>query len=122
MRYYLGVSPAGPTVFSHIHKDDTGEPLLLVDEGAAKKLRLNFSDWLESGETISSATVTTENCTVSLSTSSPNVDLTISAVTSYAYGRAIVLVTSSTGEIWRQVIRIRRTNRYTEEQKYRDYA
>lgn len=96
--------------------------MLLLDEGAATKLRLNFGDWLESGETISSATVTAESCTVSTSTSSPNIDLTISAATSFSDGQVKVLATSSTGQIYRQVVKVRRTNRYTDEQRYRDYA
>jgi hypothetical protein len=122
MRFYLGIDPAGSyNVQRGVRVDDTGEPLLLVDEGEIVRLRINMADWLETGETISSSTSTSTNCTVSRATATPNVDLTISLVTSYAYGTATVLITSSTGDVWRGVIRIRRRNRYTDEQTYRDY-
>lgn len=122
MKHYLGISPEGPTVFRHVRKDDTGEPLILLDQDASTGLRVNLADWLEDGETISSASVTAENCTATLDTASPNVDLTISAAVSFNWGRAVLLITSSEGDILRQVVKIRRTNRYTDEQKYRDYA
>lgn len=120
MRHYLGVSPSGPTVFNNVRKDETGEPSLLIDKDAIVKLRVNFSDWLDSGETISSATATAENCTVSTSTSSPNVDLTVSAVT--YNGQITLVVTSSNSLAYTGIIRTRRTNRYADERTYRDYS
>lgn len=122
MRRYLGISPTGETVFHNVRRDETGEPLLLVDESAITKLRVNFSDWLESGETITAATATAKSCTVSAATASPNVDLTISAVTSYDQGSITLVATCSNGEVWRSIIRVRRTNRYTDETTYRDYT
>ena len=122
MRHYLGISSTGEAVFHNVRRDETGEPLLLVDESAVTKLRVNFDDWLESGETITAATVTAKNCTVSAATASPNVDLTISAVTSYDQGSITLVVTCSNGEVWYSKIRVRRTNRYTDEQTYRDYT
>ena len=122
MRHYLGISSAGPTVFRNVRRDVTGEPLLLVDQDAACRLRVNFSDWLESGETISSITVSGESCTVSSALSSPNVTLTISAVTNSYDGRITLKATASTGEIWRGIIRVRRPNRYGDEQPFRDYV
>lgn len=121
MRHYIGITPSGPTVLRNVHKDATGEPLLFVDQDATTKLRINFSAWLESGQSISSATVTAENCTVSTSTSSPNIDVTLSSVTSYNDGKITILATCSNGEIYRGIIRVRRTNRYTDEQRFRDY-
>lgn len=121
-RHYIGFNSSGVRILRNIRKHDTGEPMLFVDEGEAKKLVLDFSDWLSTDETIASATVTTENCTATVTTASPLVTLSITNAASYTYGRAILLVTSSAGEIVRQVIRIRRTNRYTDEQKYRDYT
>ena len=122
MRRYLGISPMGETVFHNVRRDETGEPLILVDKDAIIKLRVNFADWLESGENISSVTTTGENCTISTSTTSPNVDITISNVTSHEYGQIALVATSSTGEVWRSIINVRRTNRYTDEQTYRDYT
>lgn len=120
MRHYLGISPAGPAVFNNVRREDTGEPLLLLDRTAVAKLRVNFSDWLDSGETISSVATTAQNCTVSASTSSPNVDLTISDVT--FDGMITMTVTGSTGLAYTGTIRTRRTNRYGDERSYRDYA
>lgn len=111
----------GETVFHNVRKDETGEPLILIDQDAKKTLRINFADWLE-GETITAATTSAQNCTVSTSTSTPNIDLTISAVTSYDDGRITLTATSSGGDIWRSIIRVRRTNRYTDEQTFRDYT
>lgn len=120
MRHYLGVSPSGPTVFSNVRKDETGEPLLLIDPTAVAKLRVNFADWLESGETISTVATTAENCTVSTSTTSPNVDLTISNVS--FDGQILLTVTSSASLAYTGIIRTRRTNRYADERTYRDYS
>lgn len=122
MRHYLGISPMGETVLRNVRKDLTGEPLLLVDQDAITILRVNFSDWLEGAETIASATTSGENCTISTSTTSPNVDITISNVTNTEYGKITLTATSSTGEVWRSIINVRRTNRYTDEQTYRDYT
>lgn len=113
MRHYLGVSPQGIATLRNIRLDVTGEPLLLLDENAIAKLRVNFSDYLESGETISSATATANGCTVSTSTSSPNVTLTISEST--YDGKITLTVTTSTSEVFTQVIRVRRTQRVGDE-------
>lgn len=122
MRHYIGLTSAGPTTLRNVRRDETGEPLILIDQDAVSKLRLDFTDWLESGETLSTLTATAEGCTVSTSTSSPTSTLTISAVTSYTDGRITVLATSSTGEKWRGIIRVRRTSRYRDEQQFRDYV
>lgn len=122
MRHYIGISPSGPTVLRNLRKDETGEPLLLLDESEATTLRVNLADWLESGETVSSATATGSNCTVSASTTSPNVDITVSAATSTSYGKITIIITSSAGAVVRQIIKVRRPNRYTDEQTYRDYT
>ena len=122
MRHYIGLTNAGETILRNVRRDDTGEPLILIDKDAITKLRVDFTDWLETGETITAVTVTAQSCTVSTSTASPNVDLTISLVTSYDYGTIELVATCSNGEVWRSIIRVRRTNRYTDEQTYRDYT
>ena len=114
-RRYLGISSRGPNVFRNIRKDDTGEPLLLVDQDAVVKLTIDFADWLETDETLSSVSATARSATISVSTSSPKTVITISDVTSYHDGDITVIATSSTGEKWRGIIRVRRTNRYTDE-------
>lgn len=114
-RHYLGISARGPTVFRNIRKDDTGEPLLLIDEDAVVKLTIDYSDWLEEGETISSVSATARSCTISVATTSPRTVITISAVTSNHDGDITIVATASTGEKDRMIIRVRRTNRYTDE-------
>jgi hypothetical protein len=114
-RHYLGIAARGPTVFRNIRTDETGEPLLLVDEDAIVKLTLDWSDWLESGETIASVSATARSATISTSTTSPRSVITISDVTSNHDGDITVIAISSTGEQWRGIIRVRRTNRYKDE-------
>ena len=114
-RHYLGISARGPTVFRNVRKDDTGEPLLLIDEDEVVKLTIDYSDWLETDETLSSVSATARSCTISVATASPRTVITISAVTSNHDGDITVIATSSTGEKARDIIRVRRTNRYTDE-------
>lgn len=122
MRHYIGVSSSGPTVLRNIRKDVTGEPLLLLDQDAAARLRINFDDWLETGETISSITATAEGCTMTSALSTPNVTLTISAATNAYTGKITLKATASSGEIWRGIIRVRRPNRLGDEEAFTDYV
>lgn len=115
MRHYIGISSRGAAVYRNIRRDETGEPLLLIDEDETRKLLIDFSDWLETGETIATVTATGNGCTVTASTTSPQTTLTISDVTGYDTGDIKVLATSSTGETFRTVISARRTNRYKDE-------
>jgi hypothetical protein len=122
VRQFIGVTPKGPTTFVNVRRDETGEPLLFLDKDEVTKLRVNFTDWLESGETITSATVVARNCTASLATSSPNCDITLSAATSRSDGDVTLKVTSSTAQVWRGVIKVRQTNRYGDESTVMDYV
>lgn len=121
MRHYLGISSKGPAVFRNVYKDDTGEPLLYLDKDAVTKLQINFAQWLEGTETISSASVTAQSVTCSMSTTSPNVTLTFSGSTTYGY--VTLIVTSSTSEVYRGIIRVRQTVRYGDQTSVMsDYA
>lgn len=123
MRHYIGFTSAGPTTLRNVRLARTGEPLLLVDKDAVTKLQLDWRDWIETGETISSVAITAEGCTATVATSSPTATLTISAVSSVADdGKVTVIATSSTGEKWRGIIRVRSANRYADEQVFRDYV
>lgn len=121
-RHYIGINTTGPRVLRNVHRDITGEPLVYLDQDAVTTLRLNLSDWLETGETVSSASVTAEGVTASVSTSSPNVDVTLSAANSGGAGKITVTVTSSTAQVWRGIVWVRRTSRYGDEQSFRDYS
>jgi len=67
---------------------------------------------LESGETISSATVSADGVTAAIATSSPTVTVTLSAPTSW--GEAVVTMTLSSGEKIIERIRARITHRYAD--------
>lgn len=121
-RHYIGVTRRGITTLDNVRKDPTGEPLILMDEGEVKTLVVDFAEYLESGETVSSATADDESVTASIVTSSPTVTLTLSAATSYYDGKVTLLVTMSSGNKFRTVIRVRRTDRYTDEALESDYA
>jgi hypothetical protein len=93
-----------------------------MDENEQKTLRLNYADWLEGSETIASITTTTHGCTVTATLATPNVNLVISAATSRdEHGEVEVLATSSAGDKHRQVIKVRRIQRYGDERTYLDY-
>ena len=113
MRQYIGIGPQGIAVLRNIRADVTGEPLLLLDEDAISKLRINFSDYLESGETISSATASATGCTAAIVTATPNITLTISDST--YDGKITLTVTTSTGDVFVQIIRVRQTQRTGDE-------
>lgn len=113
MRHYIGVSPRGITVLRNVRKDTTGEPLILMDEDAVIQCQINFADYLNSGETISSATATASGCTVASAVSSPNVTLTISAPSDD--GKITIKATTSASLVFPFVLRVRKPTRYTDE-------
>jgi len=112
-RAYVGFTTRGPTVFRNVRKAQSGEILVTLDENEAKDLQLDFTGYLETGETVSSATVEPEGVTATVATTSPNVTLTLSEATKYDLsGKIETIVTFSSGEKWRQLIRVRRRSRY----------
>jgi hypothetical protein len=115
-------SPRGATTFLNVRKDRTGEPLLHLDQDEVKTLVLDFTDYLDPGETVSSATATAESVTCTPTTSSPTVSLALSAAASPDLGQVTVIVTFSSGNKWRGIIRVRRTDRFTDEALVSDYA
>lgn len=112
-RHYIGVASRGITVLRNIRTDKTGEPLLLLDEDEIARVVVNFSGYLETGETISSASIEPTGVTATASTSSPNVTLTVSG--SGYDGKITLVVTMSTGDKWRSIIRVRKTERQGDE-------
>jgi hypothetical protein len=103
-RHYIGLTARGPTTLKNVRSED-GYPLLLMEEAETRKITLNLAALLETGESISSATVAADGVTAAISTSSPNIVLTLSSPT--AWGEAIVTITLSNGEIIRQTVRAR---------------
>lgn len=121
MRHYIGMTSSGPETLRNVHREDTGEPLILVPKGATAGVRISFGDWLEGAETIASATVTARSCSAAQVLSSPNLDVTISAVTSRSSGGLDIVVTSSTGAKWAGTVHVRQPDRYGDEQALWDY-
>lgn len=80
----------------------------MIAEGETKTLVLDFAQMLESGETISSATVSATGVTASISNTTTTVTLTLSAST--AWGEATVTVTLSSGEVHKPLIRARQSS------------
>lgn len=121
-RHYIGFTERGATVFKNVRKDLTGEPLILMDEDEVKSLVMDFTDYLEDGETISSASATAKSVTCTASTDSPTVTLALSAAQNTYDGSVTIVVTLSSGNKWRGIIRVRRTDRFTDEALMDDYA
>lgn len=111
-RHVLGYTARGATWYRNIRMDEYRNPLLLMEEGETRKLKLDFTDLLETGETISSATASAVGVTTSISTSSPSVTLTFSAPGTW--GEVTVTITLSSGELIVETIRVRQNMRNTD--------
>lgn len=121
-RHYIGFAPRGITVLRNVRMDANGEPLMLMNRTEVARLQCNFADFLETGETISSATAVAEGCTVAVATSSPNVTLTISDPPLFDGGLTLT-VTMSTGDVVRQVVNVRQLELVGDETLFvSDYA
>lgn len=122
-RHIISFSPKGPATLRNVRRAPTGEHLIHMDEDEIKVVKVDLTDYLDSGETISSVATTGYNVTCSASTSSPRITLTLSAATAYDLeGRVVIVATMSSGEKWRGTIRVRRTSRYRDEAERADYA
>jgi len=112
-RRYIGFTKRGPAVFRNVRKAETGEPLVTLDENEADDVVLDFQGYLETGETVSSATITANGVTAAVATTSPKVTLTLSEANKFNItGRVEVVVTMSSGTKWRGYVRVRRRSRY----------
>lgn len=69
---------------------------MLMNEGEVRTLILDLAPMLETGETITTATVAAAGITASISNTTSTVTLTLSVPT--AYGEATPTITLSTGE------------------------
>lgn len=107
-RHYIGYTQRGATVLKNV-RSESGYPLLYMEVGETRKVTLNLSSLLETGETVSSATVVADGVTAAIATSSPNITLTLSGAS--AWGEATVTITLSNGEIIVDTIRVRLSHR-----------
>lgn len=111
-RSYLGYTPDGAKVFRNIRRTASGRPLLLLEENAKDQLQLDLTDYLESGETISSVTVTSSGPTVSSSNTTTKITLTISSPPTW--GDIEVVATLSSANKLHETILCRQPARYGE--------
>jgi len=104
-RSYLGYTPDGAKVFRNIRRSASNRPLLLLEQSAKTQLQLDLTDYLETGETISSVTVTSSGPTVTSSNTTTKVTLTISGPTTW--GDVQVIITLSSGNKLDETILVR---------------
>ena len=120
-RRYVGYSPRGPAVYRNVRRAPNGDILILLEKEEIDDLELDFEKLFTDGETISSATVTPEHITVSSTLSSPKLTLNLSKVAvSDLSGKITALLTFSSGEVWKEIIRVRRPVRHLDPDVGRD--
>ncbi len=90
-------SSKGPTTFRNVRRNPAQEVVIQVNEGEAKTLALDLTDLLESGETISSATVANQGIAATIALATPIATVTITSADHD--GTSIVTMTLSSGEI-----------------------
>lgn len=88
----------GPSVFRNVRRTEWNTPLVMLHEDATETLVLDLTGYLESGETVSSATVDADGVTCTASVSSPTVTLAISEP--QGTGDIDLTITLSSGHIW----------------------
>lgn len=88
----------GPSVFRNVRKTEWGMPLIMLHEDATETLVMDLTSYLDSGETVSTATVSADNVTCTVSVSSPNVTLAISEP--QGAGDIDLVITLSSGHKW----------------------
>lgn len=85
-------------MFRNVRKTAWGMPLIMLHEDATETLVMDLSGYLESGETVSSATATADGVTCTATVSSPSVTLAISAP--QGAGDIDLVITLSSGHKW----------------------
>lgn len=104
-RHYIGYTHRGETVFRNIGQDEDNLPVLLFAENERRRIELDLSPMLDSGETISTATTSGSGITASITNTTTKVTLTLSAPT--PWGEITTTITLSTGDIITSTIRAR---------------
>lgn len=88
-----------------------------MEEGETLKVTVDATGILETAETVSAATATTDGITCALVLATPVITLTLSALNSYGSGDVTLLITRSGGQIHKLRIRARSVN----QNRYYDY-
>lgn len=105
-RHEIHYRPRGATVFKNVRKGAKGRPHIVMDDGEQLDLVLDLTDYLDSGETISTATVSNSGVTSTIALASPKATLTISSPRTY--GEITVTLTMSSGAILKPLIIVTR--------------
>ena len=119
-RHSIGFTAAGASVFRNVRKTTGGRALLLLDEDDIVDLELDFTRYLEDGESVSSLTATGRGVTVSATLASPKATLTLSKAG--RDGEVDVVATFSSGRAWSDRVLVRNPQRYGEEADRLDYC
>jgi len=120
-RHAIGFTSRGATVFRNLRQDVTGRPLLLLEEGEQSRLELDFQSFLESGETVTGASLSeASNVGAAIANDSDSATLTLSGARSF--GEVTVTVSFSSGDSWSDTIRVRNRRRYQVAQNTSDYG
>ena len=109
-RNLIFVSPNDRRTYRNIRTGFHGYPVFLLAKSATADLKIDFTNYLNSGETISSVTVSTKGLSVSSANTTTTVTLTLSGVSGETYFD--ILVTFSTGILWSERIIVRNERRY----------
>jgi len=112
----------GPAAFRNVEKDSTGRPLVLLEEDEKVTVKLDFQSFVETGETISTVAITGNNITATNAVAADNLSTTLTLSGAKDFGDVKVVVTFSSGEIWRDKIIVRNKRRYTVPQSTTDYG
>lgn len=126
-RHSIGYTTRGPVVFRNVRRSLTGEPLLFLDQYEVKNLELDFTNYIVGTETITSAAqVNTSSGTgdvvAVITVASPLVTIQFSGATSYYDGGITLAITFSDAQVYTTKIKVRRTNRFGDEDFNRDYT
>jgi hypothetical protein len=121
-RRLIAYTPNGIRTLRNVYTDETGEPLVFVDEGETKTVTIDMTAYLDTGETISSVTHTDQLVTADVTLTSPTMAIELTGTTSHHDGLTTLTITLSSGEVMVQTIRVRRPNRFGTETYVRDYT
>jgi hypothetical protein len=116
-RHQVLFTSRGPSVFRNVRRTEQGLPFVVLDNAGTASVVLDLTDYLDSGETVSSATVSATGVTCAASVSSPNVTLAISEP--QGQGDIEVTITLSSGAKWAGTLMTREQDYPTRPQRYR---
>lgn len=85
-------------MFRNVRKTEWNTPLIMLHENATETLVLDLTEYLDAGETVSTATVAADGITCTATVSSPTVTLALSEA--QGTGDIDLTITLSSGHKW----------------------